>query len=115
MHTVGDGEDGVRARDRGRDRDRVAKLGLDDLDALGGEGLCLVAVGVAGDGADLELARERRIGEDDLDDGSALVSGGAKDGEKLGGHCNRDAGWLKCLVLGCCLLEVSLRGPAVLL
>lgn len=53
------------------------------FNALGGQSLRGGLGSIAGNAPDLELLRENRIGEHSLDDGTALVSSGPKDSEKL--------------------------------
>lgn len=85
----GDEEDGVGAPQRGGDGGAVVEVALDELDgaAEGLEGECGGGGGVARDGADGEVRGEVRVGEDVADEGTALVAGGAEDGEDVGHGC----------------------------
>lgn len=71
-----------------------------DFNSLGLEGLGRGLVGIAGDGANLELLGQDGIGKDGVDDGAALVAGGSEDGEDLRHGCD-----CQCFGLSVCMLS----------
>lgn len=56
----------------------------DNLDTSFGQVLGRFLGGVASDSTDFEFFRELRIGEKSLDDGTTLITSGAKDSDQLG-------------------------------
>ena len=87
-----DAEDGVRSVHGLLEGFLVVRVRLDDFDTLllqclgGGLGE------IAGDAADFELLGQFGVVDDIVDDGAALLAGGAEDGEELG-HCRDGGGW----------------------
>ena len=80
----------------------------DDFAAFGGEVLGGRFGCVAGYGADGVFACEGWVGEEDGDDGPALVAGGAEDGEDFLRHDERFGVWLVIVVL---VIEMDRGGP----